>query len=53
LDLVCSAGTDENETISIFLALQSSPRTFYSMHVTQYIGGAVTKKLTKIINCSE
>jgi len=52
-DLVCAAGTDEDETISMFLALQTFPHTSYLMDVTQYIGGAVTKILTKKINCSE
>jgi len=53
LELVCSAGTDEDENMSMFLALQSSPHASYLMDVTQYISGAVTKKLLKTINCSE
>lgn len=53
LDLVCSPRTDENEPISMFLVLQSSPHISYLMDVTQHIGRAVTKKLIQIINCSE
>jgi len=36
LDLVCASGTDEDETVSMFLALQSSPHTSFLMNVTQY-----------------
>lgn len=35
LDLVFSTGTDEDETISMFLALQSSQHMSYLMDVTQ------------------
>jgi len=53
LDLICSAGTDEDETMSMFLALQRFPHSSYLMDVTQYISRAVTKQLIKIINCPE
>jgi len=47
LDLIRSAGTDEDETMSMFLALQMPLHSSYLMDVTQYISGGCNKKINK------